>query len=126
MERDYEDLAIDNRGDDYVLIRIDGEGRRSELVLSENNVIFLGRLGPTVARRIVASKTHGGVSAMVAPAKDFSINSDLHRDLVLLRIRDEHEGEFDVSFAAAGARHLGERLIAWAEKVERAEKPTKQ
>jgi len=48
MERDYEELAIDKRGDDYVLIRVDGNGIRTEFILSEPNVVFLGRLASTV------------------------------------------------------------------------------
>jgi hypothetical protein len=129
MDRDYEELSIEPRGDDYALIRDSGSGTRTEIILSESNVVFLGRLAPMVARRIVASKSPAGsgVSASVAaPAKDFELNSDLHNELVLLRIRDEFDGEFDFSFSPAGGSHLGERLIAWSEKVAVAPKPSKQ
>jgi hypothetical protein len=129
MEREFEELTIEPRGNDYVIIRVDGDGIKTELSLSETNVIFLGRLAPIVARRIVASKMPAGsdVSASVAaPAKNFELNSDLHNDLVLLKIRDEFDAEFDFSFGPAGGRYLGERLIKWSDKVANAVKPTKQ
>jgi hypothetical protein len=129
MEREFEELTIEPRGDGYVLSRVDGNGVKTELILSEPNVVFLGRLAPMVARRIVASKTsaESGVSASVAaPVKAFQLNSDLHNEFVLLRIRDELDGEFDFSFSPANGRHLGERLIEWSERVARTPKPTKQ
>jgi hypothetical protein len=129
MERDFEELSIEPRGTEYVLIRVDGNGVRTEIILSEVGVISLGRIAPMTSRRILASKMRPelGISASyAAPAKDFQLNSDLHNDLVLLRIRDEFDGEFDFSFSPAGSKHLGERLIAWGEKVEKKPKATKQ
>ena len=68
MDHDYEELSIEPRGDDYALIRDNGSGTRTEIILSESNVVFLGRLAPMVARRIVASKSPAGsgVSASIA------------------------------------------------------------
>lgn len=129
MEREFEELTIEPRGNDYVIIRVDGDGIKTELSLSETNVVFLGRLAPIVARRIVASKMPAGsdVSASVAtPAKNFELNSDLHNDLVLLKIRDEFDVELVFSFGPAGSSYLGERLIKWSDKVANAVKPAKQ
>ena len=129
MEREFEELTIEPRGNDYVIIRVDGDDIKTELSLSETNVVFLGRLAPIVARRIVASKMPAGsdVSASVAtPAKNFELNSDLHNDLVLLKIRDEFDVEFVFSFGPAGSSYLGERLIKWSDKVANAVKPAKQ
>jgi hypothetical protein len=126
---DFEELSIEPRGAGYVLVRTDSEGRRTELALSEANVVFLARIAPQTARRIVASKMRAGgdVAAMLAaPVKDFQLNSDLHSELVLLRLRDEFEAEFDFSFTPPGARKFGERLIAWAGKTEQGAKPSKQ
>jgi hypothetical protein len=130
MNRDHEELSIEPRDDgNYVLIRVNGEGIRTEIILSEANVVFLGRLAPMIARRIVASKSPAGsgVSASVAaPVKDFHLNSDLHNEVILLRIRDEFDGEFDFSFSPADGRSLGQRLIAWFERIAAAPKPSKQ
>jgi hypothetical protein len=44
MERDYEKLVLEPRGPAYVLSRTDSHGITTELVLSELNVMFLGRI----------------------------------------------------------------------------------
>lgn len=129
MASEFSGLSIEPRGNEYVLKVSSRDGATSEMVLSEENAIFLGRLAPTVARQIVASKAlaEGDISASVAAAaKDFELNSDIHDQLVLLRIRDEFDAEFDFSFLPSGAKYLGERLIAWSEKLEAAPVRTKQ
>jgi hypothetical protein len=129
MASEFSELSIEPRGNDYVLKVSDREGATSEIILSEETVIFLGRLAPTIARQIVASKARaeGDISASVAAAaKDFELNTDIHDQLVLLRIRDEFDAEFDFSFLPSGAKYLGERLIAWSEKLESAPKRTTQ
>jgi hypothetical protein len=58
------------------------------------------------------------------PLKSFELNADMHDPLILLKIRDEHDGEFDFSCTPSDARHWGERLKAWADKIDA--RPKKQ
>jgi hypothetical protein len=125
-DNEREELSIFPKGDGYVLRRDDGRGNVTEIALSETNVVFLGRLSPTVARRILASRAlaRGDVSATVAaPVKNVELNEDLHDPLLLVRIRDEYDGEFDFSFSPSDARRLAERLIARADKIDARPKP---
>lgn len=128
-ENEFETLSIDPDGNDYVLKRDEGNGKITSLRLSEVNVVFLGRLAPTVAKRIVASKSLAGgdVSASVAaPIKSAAVNTDLHGDLILLRVIDEFDGEFDFSCSPDWAANFGTALIKWAEKANATPKPMKQ
>lgn len=126
---EYEDITIEPRGDDYVLIRDDNDGTRSETILSETAVIALGRLAPTVVRRILAAKSKaasGIESTPAAPVKSYRIDPDIHNELVLLRLLDDLEARFDFSLTPAGARELGNKLIEVADKMDRTTKPTAQ
>jgi hypothetical protein len=127
MENDFEELEIEPRGTGYVLSRTDFDGTKTELMLSELNVVVLARLVPPIVRRINASKSLApGIGALVAaPVQDFELNTDLHGDLILLRLRDDWGGDFDFSFEPAGARILADRLNVWAAKAESL-KPTRQ
>jgi hypothetical protein len=76
---------------------------------------------------VVASKARGGVGATVpAEVTNFELSSDLHNQFVLLRLKDNLDGEFDFSFLPDGARQLGQRLLARADMIETAEEPSTQ
>ena len=127
MPQDFEDLIIEPRGDQYALIRDQGDGQKTEITLSEANVVMLPRVAQRVARDILASKARPGVSVSVAaPAIDFELNADLHNSVVTFRIRDTLGGEFDFSFEPSGARILADALKRWADKVDSSQKPTTQ
>jgi hypothetical protein len=129
MERDYEKLVLEPRGPAYVLSRTDSHGITTELVLSELNVMFLGRLAPQIAREISASKVPAGsgVSALVPiPVHQYEAGCDVHQQVIVLRFRDRSEGVFDFSFDPAGARQVAGALMAWADKADHAAKPTRQ
>ena len=126
---DYVDWDIKRRKTGYVLIRADSDGSKQEMELSEQDVQLLARLFPNYARSIVASKTPpgSGVSAsFAAHAREFRIAPDIHNDLVLLKLIDEHEADFDFSFTPSGAKDIAQRLIATAEKIENIENKPKQ
>jgi hypothetical protein len=129
MEEDREELAIEPRGTHYVLTRTDSRGVSAELELSELSVMFLARLLPRFAREISANRApvDSDTSALVAvQVRQFLTGTDLHEENVILRLRDDSEGEFDFSFDPAGAREVGEALIAWADRVGNARRPIKQ
>lgn len=113
---------IERRSADFALVRTDGE-TKSELLMSEADVLALSRMFPSYARGLVESKNApaAGVQAwLTIPVTGYQINSDLHNRLVLLLLRDETETEFGFSFTAHGAKQLGERLVLRANWVENA------
>jgi hypothetical protein len=123
MERGFEELVIEPRGGDYVLSRTDSHGATSEIVLSAVNVMFLARLAPQVAREISATKVPAGsdASALVpVPVRH------LHRQIVVLRFQDESGCVFDFSCDLTQAHDVAEALIACADKVSKAPKPTRR
>jgi hypothetical protein len=127
--REFEDLTIEPRGDGYVIIRVDGAGVTTELLLSEAVALALARIAPPTARRILASKSPAGsdiLASVAAPAKNFELVPDLHGQLVLLKLRDEFDAEFDFSFLPSDAKRFGQSLIAMADKIEGLPKLRKQ
>jgi hypothetical protein len=60
IEKDGHELALEPRGDGYVLSRVDSEGVTAELELSEVDVMHLARLAANFAREIIASKAPAG------------------------------------------------------------------
>jgi hypothetical protein len=72
MSSQAEELALGPKGDEYILIRTDANGIKTEINFSQANVVFSGRLAPTVARCIVASKTRPGcLSVSSRPSPEF-------------------------------------------------------
>lgn len=128
MNDEYSDLNIQRRGEHFVLVKtIDGQ--TTEIELLESEILALARTFPSYARILSARKVPpgSGIGAWVAiPLKQFTINSDLHDELVLLRLTDTNNAEFDFSAAPTGMRELGKALIQWADKVESRPKTTKQ
>ena len=56
----------------------------------------------------------------------YSMAMDTDAQLVLLKIRDDREAEFDFAFAPSDARKIAESLTIWAQRVEEAPKPSRQ
>lgn len=126
---DFETLTMEPRDENFVLICDDGEGHKAEITLSEGGVVALGRLAPTVSRRILASKSPVGSDVArlaAATVVNFDIGPDLHKSLVLLKLRDEHLAEFDFAFAPSGAHALAEKLVRFADQIEGSVHPTRQ
>lgn len=125
---EYVTLNFEQRGSGYALVRTHG-AEKTELALLETDVLSLARIAPSYARALIATKTQPGsdISAWVAiPVQEYSLNSDLHNQLVLLRLRDETDAEFGFSFEPNGARQIADRLKAWADRVDNSTKPTRQ
>jgi hypothetical protein len=51
---------------------------------------------------------------------------DAHQQLVLLKIKDDWEAEFDFSFTPADARKIADGLVRFAQKVDDAPKISRQ
>jgi hypothetical protein len=122
-------LNIERRGEQsFALVRADGE-HRTELLLTETDVLLLSRIFPSYAHALIARRnpsTSDVQAWLTIPATFFELTSDLHNELVLLRLRDETDAEFGFSFAPSGARDLGNSLKNWADKVEGSAPHTRQ
>jgi hypothetical protein len=130
MEETPIELAIEEREDGaFVLSKKDSVGTTHELLLSELDVMFLARLAPSIAREISANKAPAGsdISVLLAvPVINFRIGSDLHQQIVILRLSDNTDAAFDFSFDPASARNVGTSLIAWADQIGNAPRPVQQ
>jgi hypothetical protein len=128
MSGNYITLNIERRGSDFALVR-SLDGKTTEIHLLESDILSLARIFPSYARALNARRMPLGsdISACVAiPLKEFAINSDMHRPLILLRMIDTNDADFDFSFETSGARNLAEVLIKWADKIDSAPKLTRQ
>jgi hypothetical protein len=130
MEERRTELKPEEReGGQFVLSKTDTSGAVQEMVLSEMEVMFLSRLAPSVARQLSANKsrTDQGISALVpVPVRNFSIGSDLHQQIVILRLLDDAEQPFDFSLAPSQAQNIAVSLTYWGEKIGEARSQTRQ
>jgi hypothetical protein len=127
-DQQYVDLNIERRGSAFALVRTEGE-KKTEIGLTESDILSLGRIFPSYAQALKAlrSRPEAGISAWTAiPVEDYSMNADLHRHLLLMRLRDANQAEFEFSLEPSGARKMAESLIRWAERIESAPEQTKQ
>ena len=57
VHRTLDILTFEQRGEDFVLIRTQADGSRSEIVLTATNVVHLGLLAPGFARQILTERS---------------------------------------------------------------------
>ena len=130
MSETTEQLSIEPRGSNHVLVRTDAHGVRTELVLSEANIGWLARLAPQHLRKILAAKSEkipGVTMTLSIPVRNIRLNTDLHQTEILLAVFDRFDGEADYSLEPALARQLAEKLIVKCDEIEAASKnSTKQ
>ena len=125
---EYVDLQIERRGQQFALVRTEGD-IRSELLLGEADILSLARIFPSYAHALksLRSRPEAGIEAWTAiPLRECEFNSDLHQHLVLFRLRDVSEAEFEFSVEPSGARYLAGKLNEWADRVEKGQKPELQ
>jgi hypothetical protein len=121
-------LDIERREDSFVLKR-ECEGQKTELVLTEGEVLALARMLPSYVRELAAQRhrPEAGVYAWVAiPTSSFFAAMDTHAQVVLLKLKDDLETEFDFSFTPNDARIIAGALIKFAQLVDEAPKISRQ
>jgi hypothetical protein len=128
MAKSYEELELEQKNEtEFVLSKTEQDGTKREFLLSETDVVLLGRVVPSIVRQINAGKSPGfGILARpAAPMTEALLNIDLEERLVLLRIRDAWEGELDYSLEPSAAHDLADRLHDWADRTKPS-RPTQQ
>jgi hypothetical protein len=126
-----ESLSFERRGEDFVLVRIDERGKRSEIILSESNLLFLPRIVQETIHKILAersSKTmkERGASPIVAvPVVRVQLNTDIHRSEILLTMYDRFGNESGFALPFEVAQPLSSRLPARVAEIEKAKPKVK-
>ena len=123
MAEAFDTLDIEPQGSDFAIVHVNPEGRRHELVLSENLVVALARMIPQAARRIRAGMAPNRRDIALAVAvhpKSLDVKVDLHKSTAIVRVVDEWEADFDFALTALQAREFAKKLLARAEQIENA------
>jgi hypothetical protein len=121
MAERFEELELEQKSEtEFVLSKTEQNGTKREFLLSETDVVLLGRLVPSIVRQINANKSPGFgiVARLAAPIIDVRLNIDLEGGLVLLHIRDAWAGEMDYSLEPSAACDLADRLTEWADRAK--------
>jgi hypothetical protein len=121
-----ETLCIEERGDNFALVRIDADGNKTELVLPEAGLIFLARAIPqTLQKVITARNVRGGSPIIAVPVEHVRVSADMHATDLLLTMIDKFGNETGFAVPLDIARPVAERLITLASE-QRSAKLAKQ
>lgn len=119
-------ISLEQRDDDYALIRVAADGARSEMVLSAANVITLAQSAQRLRDRLLPKLSRPGADAIsVTPVVQVGLNTDLHKTAIHLTMIDQNGAQMTFSLPPQVARPLADRLPVRIAEIE-AEKPTKQ
>jgi hypothetical protein len=119
-------LALEARGKDFALVRIDDGGNRSEMLLSEDNVIMLAQSARLIVDQLLAQRSRPGADpVLLMPVVQVGLNTDLHKSAIHLTMIDHRGNEIGFLLPPEVARPLAERLPVRLAEIEKA-KPTKQ
>jgi hypothetical protein len=123
-----ESLWIEERGDEFVLVRIGSAGRRSEFAAPRAGLIFLGRLIPQALQKWLAShRSKTGAAPIVAvPAEQIPVSIDIHGAELLVTMIEKPGNEAGFAVSPETARAAAGYLIELAAEIDRSPKHTKQ
>jgi hypothetical protein len=120
------ELDLQERGDDFALIRTDSEGHRSEMLLAELDVISLAQSAQLMMDRIVARRSRPGADARpMTPIVQIVLNTDLHKTAIHLLMIASNGMKVGFELPPEVARPLAERLPVRLAEIEQS-RPTKQ
>ena len=110
--RHEETLSIEPRADQFAIVRVDGNGNRTELVLSYANLIFLARALSHSLQKITAERSKPGMSATVAvPVNHARVGVDLGTAEILVTLVDQFGNEIGFAFSPDIARPLAQHIL---------------
>jgi membrane associated rhomboid family serine protease len=109
-------LNFEQRGSDFVLVRRQADGSRSEIILTAANVVHLGLLAPGFARQVLTDKIGHQPGAIVRLVRHTAMNANLRFIEILLTILDRGGPRFNFPATERRARALAVRL---AERADR-------
>src|ERR1700730_3709137 len=103
-------LLLELHGDDFLLSRTEADGKRSEMVLSEADVIKLAQSAQQLTQAILARRSRPGADAIVlTPVAQIALNVDHHKTEIQLLMIDPHGARIGFLLSPDIARRLVER-----------------
>ena len=112
-------LRYERRGDDFALVRIRGDGTRSELILTAANVVHLGMLAPGFSRRLLANKVAEKSGTVGASIKNRMARTNVRTIEMLMRIFESGGGASSAILTEQKARRLASRVLAKADELSK-------
>ena len=117
MHRTADILSFEQRGSDFVLMRNQADGSRSEITLTAANVVHLGLLAPGFARQVLTDKLGHQPSAVARLVRHTAMNANLRFIEIILTILDRGGPRFNFPVTERRARALAVRLVERADRI---------
>lgn len=119
-------ISLEQRDDEYALIRVAADGTKTEMVLSTANVLTLAQSAQRLRDQLLPRLSRPGPDAIsTTPVVQVGLNTDLHKTAIHLTMIDPNGAQMSFSLPLQVARQLAERLPGRVREIEE-EKPTKQ
>ena len=113
-------LRFEPRGENFALVRTQADGTRSEIVLTDANVVHLGLLAPGFAREVLVDKIGQQPQSMSTLVRHRVMNANLRLIELLITILDKGGGRFDFPATERRARALASKLVERADRIAKA------
>jgi rhomboid family protein len=110
-------LCFEQRGPDFVLMRNQADGSRSEIILTAANVVHLGLLAPGFARQVLTDKIGHQPGAVAKLVRHTAMNANLRFMEIMLTILDRGGPRFNFPATERRTRALAERLVKRADRI---------
>jgi hypothetical protein len=117
-------LDFEERGDSWALVRV-SDGQRSEMMLSDEDVLTMFQSIPSMTTRILAKLSRTGVTPRATtPVTRVDVETDLHKSDVVLTMYALNGDQMSFVLPPQVASFLVERLIECVAEIEAS--PTRQ
>ena len=110
-------LGFEQRGSDFVLMRNQADGSRSEIILTAANVVHLGLLAPGFARQVLTDRVGRQPGAVARLVRHTAMNANLRFIEIMLTILDRGGPRFNFPVTERRARALATRLVERADRI---------
>src|SRR3954447_4004925 len=113
------DLALIAQPQGHLLVKVEEDGTRHEMLLSASDVARLARLAHKIQAQILARQRRTGVDLQVhGIVSQVRLNTDLHQTEILLGMLDQHGAEARYALPLEAAKELATRLPARIAEIE--------
>jgi hypothetical protein len=114
-------ISLEPHGNSFLLSGDAPNGSKSEIVLSETDIMMLAQSAQRWTQHILEqrSKPEAGLSALAStPVAQIRLNTDVHGSEILLSLIDGNGAEVTFALAPEVARPLAERLPIRLAEIE--------